>query len=848
MLPKIFFILGLAGLIARGQSGDKPGEIQESLVSAAQIPPAPVLTPDQALKSFTLAPGFRIELVASEPLVLDPVAIEFDLQGRIWVLEMQGFMRDANGTGESEPVGTVSMLEDTDQDGRIDRRTVVISNLVMPRSILLVRDGLLVAEPPHLWFYPIAKGKAGERIEVAADYAKEADPKLGAKANPEHAANSLFWAMDNWIYSANSTTRFRQIEGEWKREPTAFRGQWGMSQDNFGRLVYNSNSDQLRIDLVPPRYLSRNPNYRAAAGANVDPVRNQDVWPIRVTPGINRGYQPNMLRNGKLAQFTAACAPVIYRGDLFSRGFAGNAFVCEPSANLVKRNILIERDGLFEGFHAYTNAEFLASSDERFRPLNACNGPDGALYIVDMYHGIIQHRYFLTSYLRKQSESRGLDKSGGTGRIYRIVPDSAKKRVTPPADSSADLIQLLSHANGWWRDIAQRQLVMRNEAVTAAPLQKLATSEKNPLTRLHALWTLEGMNRLDWPTIRKAILDIDPKVKSAAIRLSEPFLKGEDRDEVLGQLVKQSGDTRHDVQLQLALTLGEVVDPKAEEAMLAIANRAATNVYIRDALLSGLGNRELEVIERIVSGPRFSQALEGFLSGLSRCVIAQRKTNRVERLLDFAARTEPRRQKAILGGMASAAVATGKGRTAAPVKLIYFAAEPESFKRLSKQADPATNELLGKITSLMTWPGQPGYVAPPPITPLTREQQQAFELGKSLFSSSCAACHQPTGFGQEGLAPPLVDSEWVLGSPERLARIALHGVRGLISVRGKTYDMEMPGLPIFDDEQIAAILTYIRREWEHTASPVPTETVRKVRTAHAQREQAWTEQDLLKEK
>ncbi|MEO7678962.1 MAG: PVC-type heme-binding CxxCH protein, partial [Verrucomicrobiota bacterium] len=444
------------------QNGDKTGEKQESLVPADKIPPSPVLTPDQALKSFKIAPGFRIELVASEPLIHDPVAINFAPDGRIWVLEMSGFMPNADGKGEDQPVGKVAIIEDTDGDGKMDKRSVFVDGLVMPRAIGLVRDGLLVAEPPHLWFFrdTDGDGKSDNKTEVAKDY--------GDTKNPEHTANGLMWAMDNWIYSANHTTRFRNEDGEWRREVTTFRGQWGISQDDFGRIVYNSNSDQFRMDLVPSHYLRRNPNYRNPAGLNVDPIRNQTTWPIRVTPGVNRGYREETLRaDGTLAKFTAACAPLIYRGDNFPEEFRGNAFVCEPSANLVKRNILREENGGIAGRQAYTNAEFLASTDERFRPVNLNNGPDGALYLVDLYRGILQHRIYLTSYLRAQAESRGLQQPTGLGRIYRLVAEgSSPKPVILSKLSSAELVENLSNSKGWVRDTAQRLLVERNEAKT----------------------------------------------------------------------------------------------------------------------------------------------------------------------------------------------------------------------------------------------------------------------------------------------------------------------------------------------------------------------------------------------
>src|SRR5919108_3440580 len=204
MRSRIFLLAIFAGLTLAAQQGDQPGETQASVLPKERIPPAPVLSPGTALKSFRLQAGFRIELVASEPLVHDPVQIAFDPDGRLWVLEMRGFMPDVEGAAESEAVGSIAVLEDTDGDWKMDRRTVFLDELVMPRALALVRGGALVAEPPNLWFCQDtdSDGRCDKKTLIANDYATEADPKLGLKANAEHSANGLVWALDNWIYSA----------------------------------------------------------------------------------------------------------------------------------------------------------------------------------------------------------------------------------------------------------------------------------------------------------------------------------------------------------------------------------------------------------------------------------------------------------------------------------------------------------------------------------------------------------------------------------------------------------------------------------------------------------------------
>jgi glucose/arabinose dehydrogenase/mono/diheme cytochrome c family protein len=841
----IFFAPNL--FAQNGDKKDSGGEKQIPRVPPEKIPPSPVLTAEQALKSFKLAPGFRIEIVASEPLVHDPVAMTFAPDGKIWVVEMSGYMPNADGIGEDKKVGKIAVLEDTDADGKMDKRTVFLDGLVMPRALSLVRDGLLVAEPPHLWFCRDTNGdgKSDEKIEIAKDY--------GDTKSPEHTANGLIWALDNWIYSADTTMRFRNDDGEWRREPTAFRGQWGISQDDYGRLVYNSNSDQYRMDLVPSYYLRRNPNVRTPSGLNFDPIKNQTTWPARVTPGVNRAYRKGILRpDGTLEKFTAACAPLIYRGDNFPAEFQGNAFVCEPSANLIKRNILREENGMITGRQAYTNAEFLASTDERFRPVNLNNAPDGALYIVDLYRGILQHRLFLTSYLRAQSESRGLQAPIGLGRIYRIVAEGKPlKRVNLSKATPAELVENLSNANGWVRDTAQRLLVERNESKTILLLKTIALSSQNSLGQIHALWTLDGIGQIDQETLLNALGSKEPKVRATAIRLSEHFLKtGEPK--IVEKVLPMTADSQPDVQLQLAFSLGEISDAKAEQGMRAVAKNSSANIFIRDAILTGLYKRELEFLEKILADKSWNEKKPGraeFLSGLSQCVFYERKTNRVDHIFELAAVAPGWQQAALLDGIISTATPVLKGKKASSTqKQLFFDAEPSGFAALKKLQSKELSKRLEKISSVVTWPGQPGYIAPPKVIPLTAEQEKQFASGRDLFAASCAACHQLTGLGMEGLAPPLADSEWVLGSPNRIARIILHGLHGKVDVKGKSYDMEMPSLAVFDDEQIASLLTYIRREWEHGASPVDAAVVKKVRDATAGRNEAWTEAELLKVK
>lgn len=735
---KIVSALALLAALSSGlaQSGDKKGEQQLPRVPKEIIPPAPWLSAEQALKTFKIKDGLQIECIAHEPLVESPVALEFGPDGRIWICEMRGFMPNVDGKGEAEIPGRIVVLEDTDSDGRMDKKTIFLDNLVLPRALALARDGVLVAEPPNLWFCRDTNGdgKADEKVAVATDY--------GDQKNPEHTANGLVRNLDNWIYSLYHTFRYRDEGSKWTRSGTAQHTQWGLSHDDFGRLFFTSNSDQLRGDLVPSHYLADKPPGAKMPGVNVSIARDQFTWPGRINPGVNRAYQPGTLREDhRLAKFTAACGTLIYRGDLLGPQFYGNALVCEPSGNFIRRNLLTEKDGVVTASNAYDKDEFLTSTDERFRPVNLYTGPDGAIYIVDMYQGILQHRIYLTSYLRGQIESRGLDKPLQQGRIYRIAPASRKAVKPQLAKESAALLPHLSHANGWWRDTAQRLLVERKDESVVAALKTIAdgsigSDASMPVSRLHALWTLEGMGKLDEGTMHKALRDPHSKVRAAAVRLMEPFLKsgGPAAETLRARLLELANDNAADVQMQLALTLGVGTPEENSKAALNALAKSSPFPLARD--------------------------LANFTLG-----IGQKPTQ-------------------------------------------------------------ATNLAKAK--------------------PLTAEEQKLFDNGRGVYEATCLACHQGHGMGQEGLAPALVGTDWVANSPERLIRIILHGLRGPIKVKGETYELDMPSLGVLDDEQIASVLTYIRREWGHTYSAVKPALVKKVREETAKREDAWTEPELLK--
>ncbi len=387
---------------------------------------SPPLSPSEALNTFQLKPGYKIELVAAEPLIEDPVGLTFDEQGRLWVIEMRGFMADIDGTDEEAPVGRIAVLSDTTGDGIMDVRSTFMDSLVLPRALAVVGGGALVAERLPLWFAEDTDG------DLKADKKTLIDAGYGGRGLPEHSPNGLWRGLDNWYYNAKSTTRYARRGDNWIQEPTEFRGQWGISHDDAGRLFYNYNWSQLHADLVPPNYLSRNPNHTPTSGIDHGLTVDRSIFPIRPNLAANRGNIPgNLDEEGKLLEFTSASSPLVYRGSALP-DLRGDVFVCEPVGNLIKRNIIEESGFTLTATAAYNDSEFLASTDERFRPVALATGPSGALYIADMYRGIVQHGAYMTPYLREVTLNRKLDTPVHMGRIWRIVPGQLAITCTIP--------------------------------------------------------------------------------------------------------------------------------------------------------------------------------------------------------------------------------------------------------------------------------------------------------------------------------------------------------------------------------------------------------------------------------
>jgi len=436
---------------------------------------------------FILQSDHTIELVAAEPDVVLPVAMVEDNQNRFWVIEMPGYMRDIDGNDEDLPDGRIVIIADNNLDGKVDNRKIFLDSLANPRAICLVYNGLLYTDGTMLKWTEIENDVPNNTIVVDSFYV--------VGGNIEHQPNGLLYNLDNWIYSAKSNARYRMVNNIWIKEPTTFRGQWGISMDQEGRLIYNHNSAALISDFTIPNQNLDNPFLKLDESTGRYLTDDTKIFPIQAT-SVNRGYLPNVLDStGKVIHYTSACAPHIHYGHALSDDYIGSAFVCAPEGNLIAN---YSYDAATQSAaHQLDPLEFLVSKDEAFRPVNLMNGFDGALYVVDMRKGIIQHSAYMSSYLREKIVEKGLDKINGKGRIYRIKKiDHFHKPLDLSNLDSEGLIALLSHDNLQLRMFAQKKLVSQQDHSIAEQLKQITLKSENPNARIHALWTLEGLQSI----------------------------------------------------------------------------------------------------------------------------------------------------------------------------------------------------------------------------------------------------------------------------------------------------------------------------------------------------------------
>lgn len=818
----------------------------------------PVRAPIDALNSFAMPPGYAVELVAAEPLVQDPILMEFDGDGRLWVMELPGWAHNLSMENSLEPVNRLVVLDDTDNDGVFDRRTVFADKLVLPRAFKILAGGCaLIGEPPTLWKACDTDGdlKADTKEKVADGFAR-----LGVL---EHGANGLFWGMDNLLVVSEHEWNVAYKAGQFVTAPGLRRGQWGVTQDDAGRIYRNVNTDPLFVDYVSPDYYARNPDLVRTRGLyeNLVDQEKTNIWPAHPTLGLNRGYRREVFRaDGTASYYGGVSSPLIYRGTRLPADVQGMGFVADGATNIV--HLLRLKDdgqGRMAAEDYYAKGEFLASTDVRFRPTALAGGPDGSFYVADMYRGVSQDGPLQTDYLRDYITKRGLARGIGHGRIYRVVHVSANGAAAPmprdarpqmSRDTTAALVAHLSHPNGWWRDTAQQHLVQRADPKSEPLLVKLAKDLKADWrSRLHALWTLDGMGAMRADLALLAMRDAKAELRAAGLRLAESGLaKGDQK--LIKAVLTLAGDGNWQVRLQAAATLGALPDAARTQPMIALLSVHGDDPVLVDAALSGLKGNELPVLTALAAARAAPREAVAMLAG---ALAKRRDAATGQQLVALAARDDlpaPVRT-ALLDGLALGfaggaqtggnAVAGGRAggnipgvtRARGGVERFALAAEPAMISRLASGSD-ALAEPSKKLLALITWPGRP---APPALPPRNASEEALFKQGQAIYVEQCSGCHQIEGQGQATVAPALAGSKRVAANGDVPVRILTNGLEGKIGL--------MPPLGgAMSDEEVAAVLTYVRQSFGNRAAPLPPAAVKEWRLAFAHRTTPWSEKDI----
>ena len=478
----------------------------QSIFTGDRLPEAtgstPYLSPEESLKTIELQDGYYLELTLSEPNIQEPVMIQFDGNGRMYVVEMRNYMNDADAKDERAGTGVVSLHEDTNGDGKYDKHTTFASNLTLPRKLMVLDKGVVIGETHthDLKYYEDTDGDGvADKIEPFFKGGR-------ANGNMEHQPNGFVWALDNWWYQTYHGKRYRYDPKEHALVVDDIPGasQWGISQDRYGKVWYLDAGGE-----GGPQSFQHHILYGKSGRGKGNWRKFSVVYPIDNYPDTQGGLR-RLKENNALNHFTATCGQSIFTGDRLPEDLVGDLIFGEPVGRLVRRaKVEMDEMGNVNLSNAYPESEFIRSTDPNFRIINSATAPDGTLYLVDMYRGIIQQGNWTRkgSYLRKVIDAYGLGKNIDRGRIWRLRHKDFKPGKQPKMldEKPKQLVKHLSHPNGWWRMEAQKLIVLSQDQSVVPALTKLATSSgDNHLERIHALWTIEGLGAMTPELVLKA--------------------------------------------------------------------------------------------------------------------------------------------------------------------------------------------------------------------------------------------------------------------------------------------------------------------------------------------------------
>lgn len=639
MIAPLGSLLGLllAGTAVGQDKAATDGRVPASKDYSAELPRFPMKEPAEAQRAIVVRPGFHVELVAAEPLLRSPVAIDFDEDGRAYIAEFPEYNQH-DPLAKKDPRlaherGCIRMLEDVDGDGIYEKSTLFAPDVPMATSVACWDGGVYAGSPPDLLYLKDTDG------DGKADVRRVVYTGFGLDPAGEGMLNSFRWGMDNRFHLSTGLDggSVRRADRNGAKtvsvrgygflldprgdtfELTGGGGQHGMTLDDWGRTYVCGNSDPFHLVMYDSRYIARNPYLRApAAAVNVAPAgkftrlfRLSPVEPWRAlrtrlrTQGLFAGSDEGGKPSGF---FTGATGVTIYRGDAYPPEFLGNLFVGEVSNNLIHRAIPEPRGLLVTARDAEPGREFLASRDCFFRPAQLANAPDGCLWVLDMCRELIETTISLPPEITRHMDvSSGVDR----GRIWRIAPDGYKSRTPPKLSrvTTAELVALLEHPNGWHRDTASRLLYQRQDRSAVPALRRLAAGSERPVARACALSALSGLGALESADVLAALGDRDPHVRADALQLAEPFAGTDAR--IAGRISEMAGDADPMVRYQLAFSLGALPGDRPAAALASLALRDGSDPWMRLAILSSVSHCTGEVFTRLAADRGFRSSSPG---------------------------------------------------------------------------------------------------------------------------------------------------------------------------------------------------------------------------------------------
>lgn len=565
----------------------------------------------KALASFQLESGLRIELIAAEPLVIDPVALAFDENRRMYVVEDRGYPDPAEG-GAPDQLGRVALLTDTDGDGQYDHRTEFATRLTYPNGLLPWKGGVFVTCAPDIYYFKDTDGDglADVKQVVLTGFSDSRTGQLRV-SHPTLGPDGLVYVTSGLnsgevrspLHPELPAVAYSPADGRFDPETFAFettggRSQFGLTFDAFGRRFGCSNRHPVQQIMLEPDQLRRNPNLSFTE--TIQDVSKAEaeatVWPISGAI-TSADFIPKLMGLSHTGTFTSASGVMFFNGSGLTPAHRGNVFICESAQNLVQRQVVTPEGVSFKSTPAYEGKEFLASTDEWFRPVFLQHGPEGALYVADMHRKVIDH----PSYVPEEARPK-LDFESGKadGRIYRIVRENFQKNPSsirkPTAFGSAqELVAALQSSEEWERRTAHRLLLERKELTAIPALKKAVVGAKLPDSRGLALWVLRAYDALDSPILKTALIDQEAGVREQATRLAGKL--AQKQPELLPLLVATVRDPGVRVRFQGALALGSLTGEGVVLGLAQVAAKDGGDRWARAAVLSGIGERMPEFLQ-----------------------------------------------------------------------------------------------------------------------------------------------------------------------------------------------------------------------------------------------------------